>query len=670
MKASLRRSWPDFLIASAIFAVALAVYNATLTPSLSYRSPDGNELATIPYVLGLAHSTGYPLYTWLGKLFTFVPVGDVAHRMNLMSAVMGAAGVALLYAIMILLPQGRRLASAFTALHLAFSLAFWSQTVIAEVYAPNVFMVTLTVWLLLLWARAVKKPSSRLAEAALFCAFALSYGLSLGTHMSNLGFAPAFAIFVLLVDWRMLYRRPWVWLGGALCFILGCLQFLWLPYKASTLNDPIMLRNAPATLIGIYRYTLGAFPQFKFAFPIQSIPDRIVLYLYMLRQQFGLWGILLGLYGMGEMLARATKRFYLFVLMYLAHVFFFVQYRVFDLDVFFIPAHLLFAIFLGYGAAQLITYAESTVRLWRSTGGTGGKGRRLALLALNAALALVMALTVVGEVRANWETNDCSDDTAINDFYENVFEVLPEDSVLLGPGGVFGYDMFYWRLVYNVRPDVLMPMMARSRPSRQELAAAGPVFTTQRLTGGQRRGGPWSPPPDLIPDDAWSIPGLLGGSDQTSGHRGRELTLYRVSETPPELVVALAQPQHAVGARLGGWELVGYDLEDEEARAGGRLHLTLYWRAVEPGAALIVTALGDTPLETHEIGFGNLPRYVQEYHPPRDGIVVEDYWAVIPSQVPASAQTLTVALREPLRPGREGVSPIASVELTTVNLQP
>ncbi len=663
MKASLRRSWPDFLIASAIFAVALAVYNATLTPSLSYRSPDGNELATIPYVLGLAHSTGYPLYTWLGKLFTFVPVGDVAHRMNLMSAVMGAAGVALLYAIMILLTQGRRLASAFTALLFAFSLAFWSQTVIAEVYAPNVFMVTLTVWLLLLWARAVEKPSSRLAEAALFCAFALAYGLSLGTHLSNLGFAPAFAVFVLLVDWRMLYRRPWVWLGGALCFVLGCLQFLWLPYKANTLNDPIMLRNAPATLMGMYRYTLGAFPQFKFAFPIQAIPDRIVLYLYMLRQQFGLWGILLGLYGMAEMLARATKRFYLFILMYLAHVFFFVQYRVFDLDVFFIPAHLLFAIFLGYGVAQLQTYAGAVVRLWRRrSDGTRG--------ILNVALALAMALIVIGEVRANWETNDCSDDTAINDFYENVFEVLPENSVLLGPGGVFGYDMFYWRLVYNVRPDVLMPMMARARPSRQELAAAGPVFTTQRLAGGQRGGGPWSPPPGLIPEDSWAIPVLLGGSDQASGHRGRELTLYRVSETPPALVVAQAQPQHAVGERLGGWELVGYDLEDEEARAGGRLHLTLYWRAVEPGAALIVTALGDTPLEAHQIGFGNLARYVKECHPPRDGIVVEDYWAVIPSQIPGGTQTLTVALREPLRPGREGVSPIASVELTTVNLQP
>ena len=59
-------------IGCAVFMAALLVYNATLTPSL-YVSLDGNQLATVPYQLGLAHSTGYPLYTWLGKLFAFHP---------------------------------------------------------------------------------------------------------------------------------------------------------------------------------------------------------------------------------------------------------------------------------------------------------------------------------------------------------------------------------------------------------------------------------------------------------------------------------------------------------------------------------------------------------------------------------------------------------------------
>jgi hypothetical protein len=38
----------SWVITLLIFALALAVCNATLPPSLSYKSPDGNELATIP----------------------------------------------------------------------------------------------------------------------------------------------------------------------------------------------------------------------------------------------------------------------------------------------------------------------------------------------------------------------------------------------------------------------------------------------------------------------------------------------------------------------------------------------------------------------------------------------------------------------------------------------
>ncbi len=672
MTKALRTRWLDVAIALTIFALALAVYNATLTPSLSYKSADGNELATVCYTLGLAHSTGYPLYTWLGKLFTFIPVGDVAHRVNLMSAVLGAAAVALLYLIMLTITN-RRLPSAFTALFFAFSLTFWSQAVIAEVYTPNVFMLALTVWLLLRWqashsslgrskialrglpnprlgpgsgdpGRAKSAPPS-LRRAACLLLAALTFGLSLGAHLSNLGFAPAFALYVLLVDWRVL-KRPAVIAGALALFFLGCLQFLWLPYKASTLNDAFMLRNAPRTLESIYRYTLGAFPQFKFAFPLQAIPARIVLYLKLLCQNFGLVGIALGVYGMWEMLFRHTKKFYLFITMYLVHVFFFVQYRVFDLDVFFIPAHFIYVIFIGYGVYRLVEYvrvlSNNRGKLWRG--------------AVNVGLAVLLCLPIAREVRANYERNDYSDETAINDFYQNAFEILPEGSVLLGRGGVFGHDMFYFRLVYDVRPDVLMPHLTNPRPSSKDVKGRE-IYTTMRLDSPQAGRGPWALPPGLVESDAWHIPVLMGQSDGAiPGGRGRDLVLYQVSAEPPELVVREAEPEYRIGQRLGGLELVGYDLDGEEVDRGGLLHLTFYWRVLRPEQALIATVLGDEPLEAHPVGLGNLSRYVQEFRPPRDAIIVEDYLLVVPSQTPVGWQTLKVGLQEPLRPGQGGQS--------------
>ena len=167
-----------------IFLVCTTLYVATLTPGLAHLGGDGHELTVVAATLGLAHPTGYPLYTWLGHLFTLLPIGDVAYRTNLMSAVLGGAGVALLYLV------ARRLAlrpgiAAFTALLFGVTTTFWSQAVITEVYAPNVFALALVLWLLLRWAG--RPADGRLAV----CAFA--YGLSLGMHFSNAAFAPAIA---------------------------------------------------------------------------------------------------------------------------------------------------------------------------------------------------------------------------------------------------------------------------------------------------------------------------------------------------------------------------------------------------------------------------------------------------------------------------------------------
>jgi len=669
-----RRILFDVAIALTVFALCLGVYNATLTPSLSYASPDGNELATVPYILGLAHSTGYPLYTWLGKLFTFLPVGDVAHRVNLMSATLGAGGVAFLYIILRLLTSGAgrrslsRLASAFAALLFGFSLTFWSQATIAEVYAPNLFMVTLSLVLLLWWARVEEKeragrPAGRVwwrrllpswRSLLLLFAFGLGYGLSMGTHMSNLGFAPAFALFILLVGLWAAVSPVTIGVAG-MGFFLGLLQFLWLPLRAHTLTDAPMRANAPTSLQGIYNYTLGAFPNFKFAFPLTALPDRVVVYLYFLVQQFGLVGVLLGLGGMCVLLVRRPRRFFLFAGMYLVHIWFFIQYNAFDLDVFFIPAHLLYAVFIGYGVWWLLERLASLRR----------PALRWTLVGL-AALALAAGLAV--EVRTNWSANDRSTDTAINDFYENVFDLLPQDAVLLSRSGVFGYDLFYYRLVYNVRPDVLIPALEMG--AQPENVEGREVYSNTPLGGPQAGRGPWASPQGWGAPDGWAVPVLIGATGVEQGARWeRGLTLYRVTDEPPELVLTDPLPQNAVGERLAGLTLLGYDLETPQAEAGGMLHLTLYWQIAElPRGLMVGTALGGEVLEAHDLGLGNLQRYMETFHPPRDGVLVEEYRVVVPSLTEPGSVPLEVVAATTFGEGDPQV--VARIELQEIVVLP
>jgi hypothetical protein len=80
-------------------------------------------------------------------LFGYLPVGDLAYRVNLMSAFFAALAAVVVYGIVIRLVDDW-IAAASAALSFAFSRALWGQAVVAEVYALNAFLIGAVVWLL------------------------------------------------------------------------------------------------------------------------------------------------------------------------------------------------------------------------------------------------------------------------------------------------------------------------------------------------------------------------------------------------------------------------------------------------------------------------------------------------------------------------------------------
>ncbi|MDQ3856168.1 MAG: DUF2723 domain-containing protein, partial [Chloroflexota bacterium] len=78
-----------WIVGLVVGASVFLLYLSTLAPTVLDRDP--GRFQARAYVLGIGHPTGYPTYIMLGKLFTYLPVGDVAFRVNLSSAVYGAA---------------------------------------------------------------------------------------------------------------------------------------------------------------------------------------------------------------------------------------------------------------------------------------------------------------------------------------------------------------------------------------------------------------------------------------------------------------------------------------------------------------------------------------------------------------------------------------------------
>jgi len=126
-------------------AGALLLYLPTLAPGLTWRAggADAGDLITAAWQWGIPHPPGYPLYTLLGHLFLLIPWGDPAWRMNVLSALAGAAAAALVAVAVVdaLRRAGAadrvvEIAGAVAGLSLAAAPLLWTQATITEVYAP------------------------------------------------------------------------------------------------------------------------------------------------------------------------------------------------------------------------------------------------------------------------------------------------------------------------------------------------------------------------------------------------------------------------------------------------------------------------------------------------------------------------------------------------------
>src|SRR6185436_5265552 len=113
----------DVALASAAGVTSLAVYIATLAPGL-IAITDSPKFQFIGRILGTAHPPGYPLYVLISHFFGYLPIGSLAYRINLMSAVFSATACGLIVVAARLLGVGRLPALA-AALGFAFGSAVW-----------------------------------------------------------------------------------------------------------------------------------------------------------------------------------------------------------------------------------------------------------------------------------------------------------------------------------------------------------------------------------------------------------------------------------------------------------------------------------------------------------------------------------------------------------------
>src|SRR5262245_30382964 len=229
------------LFDAAAFALPFLTYLRTATRVLP--GEDAGELVTAAYELGVPHPPSYPLWCLLAKGFTLLPVGTVAFRVALLSAVFGGLTCLVLVRYLRTFQVRPPLALA-AALLFAFSRTFWSQAVIPEVYTLLAFFLIAILYALRRWSL---EPRARWLYGA-----AVLFGFGASHHPVVLYLGPLFLAYVLvgalgrpapIVEVR---RIPLALLLASLPFLL----YAYLPLRART--SPVVNWGNPRTVEGAF----------------------------------------------------------------------------------------------------------------------------------------------------------------------------------------------------------------------------------------------------------------------------------------------------------------------------------------------------------------------------------------------------------------------------------
>lgn len=497
----------------------LPVYLSTMSRTVGQA--DTFEFQVVAPQLGIAHPTGYPLYLLLGKLFSLLPFGSVAWRINVGTAVL--ATIALIFFFKFLWELwGEAETAVLGAVVMGLTSTFWSQAIAAEVYALHALIICVALWLMR-WAGdwrleignlqgisnplrsfddAEDKPPRSLRLNLLLLAFVI--GLGLTNHLTTVFLLPPAVLAVVLALWngksgtqsgaekaqsfteklntvreavaqrhyRLLITDHRLLIKIALAFAAPLLLYLYLPLRWQAVNgEPMGFgrfvdwvvggRFQGALQWGAWLNDLGRY----------GIVGRLFV------DNWGEFNLVLALLGLGYLAWRQWRLALVLGITWLGFTFYCLNYYVPDLAVFLIPAQLVVGLFWASGVTAV--FHLITQRLNHDS-------KPLVPLVRTAVLLLILLPTLLLAVnnRARLDTSQADGRTAWG--LGVLQQPLAQNAAILADSDKFP-PLYYLQQAEGLRPDLEIMVLPDEAAYRAELdarlAAGQTVYLARFLPG-------------------------------------------------------------------------------------------------------------------------------------------------------------------------------------------
>ena len=327
---------------------------------------DGGDLATATFVGGFAHPPGYPLYSFLGYLFSFIPFGTQAWKIGFLSSIPSALTAVGIFAIVYMLTSSK-ISAFISSATISVTYVFWLYAIVPEVFAINSLITVLYILISLAW---YKKQ-----EIKYVYFIALLTGVAFAHHHMIIFLYPSLLYIVLKKINAVKKLKITHYIKSFFIFFLVALSYLWTVYAAYTVkpiiwNNPVNIKNL---IFLITRAQYGTF--LSSTHFINSITSRLFQFVALgefYLTDFTLIGIILAVLGLFYLYKKNHHYFYFLLIGFICTgplFFFYGSYILFTnfnigiFERFLLMSYVFIAIFLGCGISFVNGYLEKIYRI-------------------------------------------------------------------------------------------------------------------------------------------------------------------------------------------------------------------------------------------------------------------------------------------------------------------
>lgn len=447
------------------------IYLLTIAPSVIQI--DAGELAAVQLTLGIAHPTGYPLFTILGYLFSLLPLPFTKiFQMNLLAAIYtsSAVGIFVITVKTILdnlvsfnpksatVPKKTKrgdkkrkeiktenqttyqlnetkkyIASIFSGLVLAFSKTFWFQSTSVEVYSLHLLLICLIIFTL---TKAYLQNDAEQKILGIYW-FILAAVLALGfsNHMTTLLILPALAF--LFFDKfginKESIKKIFLMIAAFLPILL--LIYSYLPIRAS--QQPELNWGNPIDLERIFRHISGKQYQVWLFSSMEAAKKQLGYFFSTLTSEFNvtIFPIMIGIFAAYSL---SKKIFVFWIIVFASTVLYSINYDIVDIDSYFLLAYVSLSFFSAAGILKIYSWLKFS------------NHKEIPEIII----ALVFVLVAVS---FNYKKVDQSKTEIFEDYTKSLINSMDKKSIVLS----YQWDFFisasyYFQHVENFRRDVIV----------------------------------------------------------------------------------------------------------------------------------------------------------------------------------------------------------------------